>query len=398
MPATALFRPTFTDLRSEIERRVLQGSPAEEIDMLIAQFLAAGGEMPAPIVEYDGTVTWMYRNPAAEEVSVVGDIVGFDPRTTRMARIPGTDLFYMSAQMPIDAQLAYAFAVDNPIPDEHDLIGWQAWVARCVPDPLNPYQIAEPAPLRLASVLVMPGAQAPDLPEHDPLSVDSVSLHIVGSPELGATRRIWVALPPSYDPEASYPVLYLLDGEGYMLAARAHEIAGTMADLQEIESPIIVFVDATAERGVEWLGRMCEAVIRFVEGHYSARNVAIARTIGGASASGTASLALALTRPDLFGGAIAQSPAAELAPQLATALIAKNTARDIAPPRCYIDIGRYENSTAVEYIHELCAALIEGDAALAYQEFAGDHSFLGWRTTLPDALRFHFGASPLEDL
>jgi enterochelin esterase-like enzyme len=398
MPATALFRPTFTDLRSELERRVQNEAPQEDIDSLIQQFLDAGGETPAPVVEYDGTVTWMYRNPNAEEVSVVGDIVGFDPRTTRMARIPGTDLFYMSAQMPIDAQVAYAFAVDNPIPADNDAAGWQAWVARCVPDPLNARLIAEPAPLRLASVLVMPGAQAPDLPEHEPLTVYGVTLHLVHSAELSATRRIWVAVPPGYDPEASYPTMYLLDGEGYMLAARAHEIAGAMADLQEIEAPIIVFIDASAERGVEWLGRMCESVIEYIETHYAARNAARERSIGGASASGTASLALALTRPDLFGGAMAQSPAAELAPQLATALLAKNSAREIAAPRCYVDVGRYESTAAVEYIHELCAALIEGDAALAYQEFAGDHSFLGWRTTLPDALRFHFGASPLEDL
>ena len=29
------------------------------------------------------------------------------------------------------------------------------------------------------------------------------------------------------------------------------------------------------------------------------------------------------------------------------------------------------------------------------QEFGGGHSFLGWRTTLPDALRFHFSTPAL---
>ena len=32
MSATALFRPTFTDLRSEVERRVSLGMPADEIE------------------------------------------------------------------------------------------------------------------------------------------------------------------------------------------------------------------------------------------------------------------------------------------------------------------------------------------------------------------------------
>jgi len=29
------------------------------------------------------------------------------------------------------------------------------------------------------------------------------------------------------------------------------------------------------------------------------------------------------------------------------------------------------------------------------QQFGGSHSFLGWRTTRPDALRFHFSAPAL---
>jgi len=29
------------------------------------------------------------------------------------------------------------------------------------------------------------------------------------------------------------------------------------------------------------------------------------------------------------------------------------------------------------------------------QEFGGGNSFLGWRTTVPDALRFHFSAPAL---
>jgi enterochelin esterase-like enzyme len=398
MTAAALFRPTFTDLRSEIERMAANGAAADEIDGLIQHFLAAGGDTPAPIVEYDGTVTWIYRDTVAQEVSVVGDIIGFDPRTTRMARIAGTDLFYMSAQLPIDAQIAYAFAIDNPLPESGDATALEAWLARCQPDPLNPRQIVEPAPLRTASVLMMPGTQAIDLPEHDPHGVAGVGMHVVGSPELGIWRRVWVSLPFHYDPQQSYPTLYCVEGEGYMFSARAHEIAGTLGELQEIEAPIMVFIDVSVERGVEWLGRMLDVVVPFIEARYAARSEPAARVICGASAGGAASLALALTRPELFGAAVAQSPAPDLAPHVAAALLAKNAARDVTPPRCYIDVGRYEIPASIEYVHELCGTLIEGGAALAYQEFSGDHSFLGWRTTFPDALRFHFGASPLGDL
>src|SRR5689334_5538879 len=79
MSANALFRPTFADLRAEIERRAADGAATDEINALVDQFLSTGGDAPAPWVEYDGTVTWFYRDAAAETVAVIGDILGYDP-------------------------------------------------------------------------------------------------------------------------------------------------------------------------------------------------------------------------------------------------------------------------------------------------------------------------------
>ena len=76
-------------------------------------------------------------------------------------------------------------------------------------------------------------------------------------------------------------------------------------------------------------------------------------------------------------------------------LLARNAARGFGPPQCYIDVGRYEAPAVLESVHTLCTALLNGGAAVSYQEFGGGHSFLGWRTTLPDALRFHFSTPAL---
>lgn len=398
--ATALFRPTFTDLRSEVERRAAQGSPADEISALIDQFLASGGDLPAPIVEYDGTVTWLYRDAQAEHVAVVGDIIGYDSRTTRMARIAGTDLFYMTAQLPIDAQIEYAFAVDNPPPEEDSATLWEDWLGRCVPDPLNPQRLIEPNPLRMVSVLAMPSAQvALEIPEYAPETITPTAMHVVSSASIGICRRIWVSLPTGYNPQLHYATIYFVEGEGYLLAGRAPEVAAELIERHEIGSAVLVFLEDGAERGIEWLARLlADAVIPFVEAHYAVRKSALFRSICGASSGGAASLAVALSRPDLFGGAAAQSPSADLTPPAVTALLARAIGRSQALPRFYIDVGRYEHAESIESVQALCATLIEGGASVAYQEFAGDHSFLGWRTTLADALRFHLGASPLDEL
>ena len=138
MSANALFRPTFADLRAEIERRAAEGAPTDEINALVEQFLSTGGDAPAPWVEYDGTVTWFYRDPGAETVAVVGDILGYDPDKTRMTRLPGSDLFALTAQMPLDAWIEYAFVVDHARSAAERVTGSAAWLNHCKTDPLNP--------------------------------------------------------------------------------------------------------------------------------------------------------------------------------------------------------------------------------------------------------------------
>src|SRR5262245_43436336 len=172
MSVNALFRPTFADLRAEVERRAAQEAPDDEIATLIEQFLATGGDAPAPWVEYDGMVTWLYRDAAAENVAVIGDIIGYDPNTSRMTRLPGSDLFFMTAQLPLDARAEYVFAVDLPQPEDAAAGLSDEWLRRCKIDPLNPKQIVETMPMRAFSVLEMPNARP--LPELDDSDGDGI--------------------------------------------------------------------------------------------------------------------------------------------------------------------------------------------------------------------------------
>ena len=48
MSANALFRPTFADLRAEIERRAAEGAAIDEINALVEQFLSTGGSRDQP--------------------------------------------------------------------------------------------------------------------------------------------------------------------------------------------------------------------------------------------------------------------------------------------------------------------------------------------------------------
>ncbi|HEU5101349.1 MAG TPA: alpha/beta hydrolase-fold protein [Roseiflexaceae bacterium] len=404
MSASALFRPTFADLRAEIERRAAEGAPSDEINALIDQFLQTGGDSPAPWIEYDGTVTWFYRDPAAETVAVVGDILGYDPDRTRMTRLPGSDLFALTAQMPLDAWVEYAFLVDHARSGADHAGGWAAWLNNCRTDPLNPRQIIELAPARALSVLEMPNARP--VPELDDAIADispNVSYQVVGNPAGTAWARVWVFLPPSYDPqERRYPTLYLIDGESYLVSARAPQMMDALISQGEASPAVLVFVQRAERAGGaedrldgKFVQFLADELVPWIDARYATSTDPLERAIGGAGYNATLSLYTALERPHVFGQALAQSPVARSFVKAVPVLLARNAARGFGPPQCYIDVGRYEAQAVLESVHTLCTALINGGAAVSYQEFGGGHSFLGWRTTLPDALRFHFSTPAL---
>jgi enterochelin esterase-like enzyme len=405
MSANALFRPTFADLRAEIERRAAQQAPADEITALVDQFLATGGDAPTPWVEYDGTVTWLYRDAHAESVAVVGDIIGYEPDKTRLARLPGCDLFALTAQIPLDARIEYAFVVDYVQPNSELVASWEEWQDRCKIDPLNPRQIVETAPLRALSVLEMPNARPiPELDDAYGDSISSVAYQIVGSADRTIWARVWVFLPPNYDPdERRYPTLYLNDGESYLLTARAPQMMDALVHLGEVSPAILVFIQRVDRTGPAAEDRLDGKFVRFltddlvpwVDSRYATSSDPQERVIGGTGYNATLSLYTALERPDVFRQVLAQSPVARSFVKAVPVLLARNAARGFGPPQCYVDVGRYEPSAFLEGVHALCAALLNGGAAVSYQEFGGDHSFISWRTTLPDALRFHFSTPAL---
>lgn len=396
MSANALFRPTFADLRAELERRAAQGAPAEELDTLVEGFLALGGDTPAPWVEYDGTVTWLYRDSQATGVSVVGDMLGRAPDQNRMTRLPGGDMFALTAQLPLDARIAYAFEVDiDGRPRQHRA------------DPLNPKRMVAAAPLRALSILEMPNARR--VPQLDDGPADDgvgVIYQVVASADQATWARVWVFLPPGYDPdERRYPTLYLDGGESYLLSGRAAQIVDALQLQGEVVPLLAVFVqrdDAgyAPEQGLDarYVGFLADELVPWVDAHYATSTDPQERVIGGAGAGGALALYAALERPDAFGRTLAQSPIAGALPGLAPDLLLRNAGRGFGPPHCYVDVGRYEPPAQLDGVHSLCAALLGEGAVVSYQDFGGDHSFVSWRTTLPDALRFHFGAPPLPAL
>ncbi|HMO56888.1 MAG TPA: alpha/beta hydrolase-fold protein [Roseiflexaceae bacterium] len=404
MSATAHFRPTFTDLRAEIERRVAQGEPEDSIAQLVDQFLAAGGGLPAPVIEYDGTVTWIYRDSAAHHVAVVGDILGYDPTQTHMTNLARCDVFYLTVQLPLDTQIAYAFCVDQPSPP--DAADIEPWLAHCRPDPLNPYQVLATHPLRLMSVLTMPGAGEPDTMLHrSSIPSPAVALGVIPGSHTGRLHRVWVHTPAELHSAISrYPVCYFLDGESYLLAGHMPHILDTLVAEGEIVPCVAVFVETPSALSIDAVDAvqieqtLIHDIVPWIDTHYPTSTDPRDRVICGAHRYASVALHTALVAADTFGGVIAQSPALDILTTEIARQIAALLTENVNLPRSYLDVGRYESIAAHQYVHSLCNALMTGGAELSYQEFPGDGGFLGWRSTAVDALRTHFGTATMPEL
>lgn len=136
-------------------------------------------------------------------------------------------------------------------------------------------------------------------------------------------RQFQIYLPPSYKqaPDRTYPVLYLLHGDGGVVETWAS--LGLRAKMdQAIASGapemIVVMPDGSGRYGdlTDWANRwdgtdpveeQVMELVGFVDQNYRTMSDASARFIGGLSSGGFGSLNLALHHPDLFSTAMSFS-------------------------------------------------------------------------------------------
>ncbi|MBC3811782.1 alpha/beta hydrolase [Undibacterium aquatile] len=145
---------------------------------------------------------------------------------------------------------------------------------------------------------------------------------------LNAVRVVRVWLPPSYNPEHSYPVVYIGDG-----SAQFGNLLGREISTDQIAPFITVGIDncGGAKSGKPWCRYeeyvpapekqrgnrqsfenherfFLEDVIPFIEKEFSCEKSSAMRSISGFSSGADWAIAMAVRHPDLFSQVIAMSP------------------------------------------------------------------------------------------
>jgi enterochelin esterase-like enzyme/outer membrane protein assembly factor BamB len=314
---------------------------ADDKAAVVDSFMAARAEFP--IIEDDGTVWFVYRGAAEQDVAIVGDFLG-NRRAEPMQRLDGTDLYYYAATVEPEGRLNYGFVVDF---DTNVL------------DPLNPRSV--PLTMRLyddrggeSSWFAMPAWRPAD---H--LAEDARGPHgRVETMEIptsdGGVRTVDVYVPPGHDDSTeNYPVAYVHWGDP---TRRLGQMTASLDNLtgDTVRPVIVVYVHRKGGGFNElvWGGRpgyirsVAEEVAPAIEARYRTAAGRDARASIGYGFGGLAALDLAFSYPELFAKVAAQSPMRETVHE--NDVLSRVTTAAASPFDIWLGWGKYGTRSTLE--------------------------------------------------
>ena len=295
--------PPALEIRGVLKALAEEVATAPRPDEVVDRFLKSQSSFP--IIEPDGLVHFLYVGEA-ENVALKGSIVSFDPSSTAdlpLARLPGTDLWFVSLERHPASHWEYLFDVDYG--NERT-------------DPLNPHTVG--ALFGKVSELRMPEWSVPAHIEPSDAPSGTFEILRFNSAIRGDERELRIYLPPDYgDSDARYPLLLVNNG---LLALEEGLFDRTLDNLGDkiFVRPVAVFLPRSREElggpAMEDYSRMlAEELVPFLEERFRLLPGSTNRAVIGVGSGGIAAAHTVTHWPETFGKLGMQSayfPSAEL--------------------------------------------------------------------------------------
>lgn len=275
------------------------------------------------------------------------------------------------------------------------------------------------------------GTRWPKAPTADrtPSVTGDLEVFQIGSTVLNNSRSVRVWLPPGYKAKENvdkrYPVLYMNDGQN--LFDRATSFAGAEWSVDEtvteliakgtLEPMIVVGIDNIGDVRAneynppytEWDGKsnyadrylefVTKEVMNYVNGTYRTLTGRKNTAFGGSSFGGNVALFAMMTKSDVFGTFLVESPACFISDK---AIITKLKEYDgKLPDRVFVAVGTKESSRSgdsdayINTVKELADVLrskgLGEDRFKFVVQDGGTHFEKTWADRLPGAMTFLFG-------
>lgn len=375
---------------------------------------------PIPGDDRHALATFVWRDPGDTKSVVVNSrFFGAEPATeprNRMQRVARTNIWYLTVQLPTDAEVLYQLWV-NP-PDSGAGAPGSPIQNYARPDPLNPHTYPEKAdalydasqPWRIGSVARMQDVpENPWLVRNNGVARGTFTQHAIQSTHLTMAnpRNVWVYTTPGTLPQRPN-VLILFDGNTtYQSRVPTVAILDNLFASHKIGPTVAIFVDNGGQaRGVDlnfsdaFLAFLTDELLPWAQREYHFTSDAARTALGGDSLCGLFAAYAALRRSDVFGEVLAQSAALQFnnshstndstAPEWIVRQFEQSPKLAV---KFYLEVGLMEDRTSpgsdvtlLSSNRRLRDVLAAKGYAVQYREVYADHDPLHWRRTLPDAL------------
>lgn len=408
-------QPALDSPRLAALQRDLAAGTTGTLDAFWAEIAARGAPLIEPVADdtRQMLVTFLWRGgDDVQNVVVWSGLVGFDFPGNQMARLPGSDVWYLTTRARSDIRTVYRLAPNDPLTPLFASADFRARTAGWRPDPLNPRTYVFPKDEEdpedyetVSSILELPAAPPqPWCARRTDVPAGRVEMLSLRSETLGNERRVWVYTPPGYTPGGEpYGLLLLFDGLAYQKLVPAPVILDNLIAAGRIPPLVTVFVDSLSEeiRGRELPGNpafadyLAQELVPWVREHYHVATDPARCVVAGSSFGGLAAAYAGLRHPELFGNVLSQSGSYWWKPdedeefEWYARQFALAERRQL---RFYLDVGILETMARRGSSSQLIANRHMRDVLRAkgyemhYAEFGGGHDYLCWQGTLADGL------------
>ena len=342
-----------------------------------------------PLVE-GPSVTFVWRGEA-QAVNLRHWIYGLET-STALARVPNTDLWYLTLDIPHNSRVEYKFEIHR-----NDRREW-------IMDPLNPNKARDP--FGANSALHSEGYEVPDWIHPNKLSRPGMlEPFAFRSQSLGGMRTGAIYLPARFRKTRLYPLLVVHDGSDYLNFAVMKTVLDNLIERLEIPDVIVCFTDspdrlreyANDKRHAKFL---TEELLKDLSGRLPLIDKPQARCLMGASFGAVAAFSTAWRYPGVWGRLLLQSGSFAFSdigksnrrgPLFDNIVKFVNRVREDPSPvseRIFMSCGVYES---LIYENRSFVPLLDSTGMqIKFVESRDGHNWENWRDRLREGLSWLF--------
>jgi enterochelin esterase-like enzyme len=367
--------------------------------MTAIEALAAGPHTPEdvdafianhsfPLVE-GTTITFVWRGEA-EAVHLKHWVYGL-PSSQQLARVDGTDLWYLTLELPAGSRVEYKLEIVRG--------GHGEWME----DPLNANRARDP--FGANSVAHGAGYRVPEWVARDPEARTGILDEYTFDSKTFGRRGMGVYLPARFRRNRRYPLLVVHDGHDYLRYAGLRAILDNLIHRLEIPDLIVAMTSSPA-RLVEYAADdsharyLSEDLVPHLERVLPLESRPQGRALMGASFGAVAALAAAWRRPGFYGRLLLQSGSFAFADigdrnhrgplfDPIVQFVNKFRSRPVAvSEKVFVSCGIYES--LIYENRSLVPVLQATGMDVHYVEAPDGHNWENWRDRLREGLSWLF--------